>query len=349
MSTGPAPIQFDNAEYGQGPSAPGGVMCAACKQPIVDQYFEAASQVLCGNCASMLKAGPQGGSRIWRTIEALMLGAIGGTIGAVIWFLIRKFSGYELGLIAILVGVFVGGGVRKGSRARGGWFYQLMAIGLTYLAITSTYVPLVIEDYDNEAIKVHEKTVTDATKVANVIIRHDGTVAIDDTEVTDEQWNAQLTQLKLDDGTVFRHCEGADKDAYRAPKAQAVDDLIQSLEIPTAEFQDAQFTQPLYMTFANTSFEPFKREIYFVIVCIIAIIAPFLAPAQNFLGLIIIAIALWQAWNINKKPVIAITGPFVLSPSGAIGQGSIVQVPPPVTPSSSSHASDEPTQGSTQS
>ena len=50
-----------------------------------------------------------------------------------------KATGYEIGLVAIVVGLLVGGAVRKGSGARGGWFYQLMAVALTYAAISGSY------------------------------------------------------------------------------------------------------------------------------------------------------------------------------------------------------------------
>jgi hypothetical protein len=54
-------------------------------------------------------------------------------------------TGYEFGLIAIVVGFAVGAAVKWGCYGRGGPLYQTLAIVLTYLAIVSTYVPAVIE------------------------------------------------------------------------------------------------------------------------------------------------------------------------------------------------------------
>src|SRR5207248_894584 len=50
-------------------------------------------------------------------------------------------TGYELGLIAIVVGLLVGGAVRKASHGRGGAVYQTIAIFMTYAAIVFNYTP----------------------------------------------------------------------------------------------------------------------------------------------------------------------------------------------------------------
>src|SRR5207302_1730075 len=59
-------------------------------------------------------------------------------VAAIIWYLIRKATGYEVGIVAILVGFLIGGAVRKGSGNRGGWVYQLMAVLLTYGCISAS-------------------------------------------------------------------------------------------------------------------------------------------------------------------------------------------------------------------
>jgi len=37
---------------------------------------------------------------------------------------------------------------------------------------------------------------------------------------------------------------------------------------------------------------------------------PFLAGVENLVGLLIIAIGLWQAWKLNQRKELDITGPF---------------------------------------
>jgi hypothetical protein len=46
----------------------------------------------------------------------------------------------------------------------------------------------------------------------------------------------------------------------------------------------------------------------------IAFAAPFLGGAQNLMGLVIIGIALYEAWKINRKMAASITGPYRVGP-----------------------------------
>jgi hypothetical protein len=42
----------------------------------------------------------------------------------------------------------------------------------------------------------------------------------------------------------------------------------------------------------------------------LAALLPFLAGLENVIGLLIIGIGLWQAWSMNRKKTLDITGPF---------------------------------------
>jgi hypothetical protein len=124
--------------------------CAHCQAGIERTYFKANGSVVCPKCRTGLatpsKAG--GGMRFWR---ALGLGALAGVVGGAIWFGVAAATGYQLGFIAIVVGLLVGGAVRKGSNARGGWGYQILAMALTYLTIAGASAPLVLQEYDKRA------------------------------------------------------------------------------------------------------------------------------------------------------------------------------------------------------
>ena len=76
----------------------------------------------------------------------------GGLAGSVLYYAILAMSGYEFGLIAIVVGMAVGKAVNWGAYGRGGWRYQTMAIALTYLAIVSSYVPLIISEIGRQPV-----------------------------------------------------------------------------------------------------------------------------------------------------------------------------------------------------
>jgi hypothetical protein len=128
-------LQFDHAEH---PTPAGGASCAFCKQRIATTYFEINGQVACPRCRGQLMGAWNRSSPGKRFVKALGLGAAAAVLGAAIYFGIEALTGYEFGLVAVLVGLLVGGAVRKGSNGRGGWRYQALAIFLTYSAVVAT-------------------------------------------------------------------------------------------------------------------------------------------------------------------------------------------------------------------
>lgn len=54
------------------------------------------------------------------------------------------------------------------------------------------------------------------------------------------------------------------------------------------------------------------KSVFVVISFFIALIAPFLSLPGNIIGVVIIAIALWEAWKINAGGISSISGPFSL-------------------------------------
>jgi len=136
-------LQFEHAESDVGASE--SLVCALSGEPIDGEYFLANGEPVSAASKAQLEGdlgdASGGGGRF---AKAVVFGAIAAAIGAGIYFAVTYFTGYELGLIAIVVGFLVGKAVSIGSNGRGGLKYQLVAVGFTYLAIVSSYVPMVI-------------------------------------------------------------------------------------------------------------------------------------------------------------------------------------------------------------
>jgi len=140
-------LQFERAEYGEGAGeAPADdvLHCSSCQGELSHEYFEANGQPICERCRLDLERAVDAGSSLGRLLRALAGGSVAAALGAAIYYAVVALTGYEIGLIAIVVGYLVGAGVRWGGHARGGRPYQALAAGLTYLAIVSTYVPFMM-------------------------------------------------------------------------------------------------------------------------------------------------------------------------------------------------------------
>jgi hypothetical protein len=132
------PLQFDKVETAGEPL----LACAVCKTPISSEYYQANGQTICPNCRARVASVGVGGSGAVRFLKAAAAGLAGGIAGFVIYYFVTKITGWNIGLIAIVVGWLVGTGVRWGSEGRGGLLYQVLAAGLTWAsACAALYLP----------------------------------------------------------------------------------------------------------------------------------------------------------------------------------------------------------------
>jgi len=120
----------------------GSAPCAECRGAIVDTYYESDAGVICAPCHARLAAHQPPSSRVSR---ALTFGAVAAALSAAVYFGLLAAIGREVSLALLFVGFAVGKAVRAGARGRGSRRLQWLAIGLTYLAIVSTYVPFVLK------------------------------------------------------------------------------------------------------------------------------------------------------------------------------------------------------------
>ena len=141
MSNPGSELQFERAEP-NGDGAPPQAKCVGCGTPL-SSYFEVCGNVACENCKDAAVA-RQGASHLPTLLKGGLFGFAAAAVGAGIYYAIAEATGYEFGLMSIVLGLMVGFAVRRGSRGRGGWRYQVLAMFLCYAAICATYVPRVI-------------------------------------------------------------------------------------------------------------------------------------------------------------------------------------------------------------
>jgi hypothetical protein len=156
-----APVQLESADFGVA-AAPS--TCTNRTTALAGAHWAVDGAAVCERCRMALAVPVESGG-LGRFVRGGALGAIAGAAGSFVYFAVGYLTGYEFGLLAILVGWLVGTGVRRGSGGRGGFAYQALAVVLTYVAIASTSIPAIVTGLREEMAKHHAAT-THADRVA---------------------------------------------------------------------------------------------------------------------------------------------------------------------------------------
>ncbi len=231
-----------------GSSTPQEASCSACRSQI-STYFEVSGVAVCESCKDLALAAHQA-SHVPTLLRGAALGTLAAAVGGGIYYAIAKATGYEFGLMSIILGLMVGFAVRLGSRGRGGWRYQALAVFLCYASICSTYVPRLLSALQEE--KQAQAAVSSSTAVANP-------AAADKTDPVKMATPAPVA----------------------SPEPQAPPTL-------------GGFLKALAMF------------------CALTLALPFLAGAQNLMGIVIIGIGLYEAWKVNHGIRFSMSGPFLV-------------------------------------
>jgi hypothetical protein len=289
-------IQFDHAEYSASAPRESGANCTHCNQPIADAYFETGGNVVCGPCRQRIEEAFRGGSRLARGMRSLLYGMLAALSGAVVYYLIVRLTGYNIGLIAIVVGFMVGGGVRAGSGNRGGRFYQLLAIFLTYSSIVAMNVPLLLEgafqqwkDNQKQEIAPPVGGQPDRARLKTKL-KNSATVANEPAQPA----------AKVPPG-------GAQEGARPAAKGDlaSIEKEIKQTKKQLNPRERPSLTGFLVALAILTGF-----------IFVYPVLEAFHAPIAG----LIYAFALWEAWKINKKIHLTFNGPFHLR---AVPEGTL--------------------------
>jgi len=137
----PEDLQFQRAEFGQQPPVS---QCVVCKTPIADSYYQVNGKIVCPGCSQKVQAvqqTPEGVGTFWRAA----LYGLGAAIAGSILFAIVSLTGFQFSIVAIVVGVMVGKAIRHVTKSRSSRAYQILAVALTYGALTSSEIALLLK------------------------------------------------------------------------------------------------------------------------------------------------------------------------------------------------------------
>lgn len=146
--------QFATAEYSRNTSA---MKCAACQRPISGSYFQIRGVPVCGACTEKLRAQIPKDSHA-AFVRALLFGIGGAVVGLALYVTFALATGLIIGWLSVAVGYIIGKAMHLGSRGVGGRRYQVVAVLLTYFAVSMSAVPIAIEQS-----RLHHQTQAQAT------------------------------------------------------------------------------------------------------------------------------------------------------------------------------------------
>jgi hypothetical protein len=133
----PSP-QFGTAEY---LGKPGNDHCQFCHRPIAGNYYRINNAMACGGCAEQMR-----GSLATDThaafMRALLYGIGAAVVGMILYAVFEIATGLIIGYASLAVGWMVGTAMMKGSNGIGGRRYQIVAVLLTYAAVSMAAVPV---------------------------------------------------------------------------------------------------------------------------------------------------------------------------------------------------------------
>lgn len=133
--------QFGTAEYAGKAS---GDICKACGKPISGVYYRADNgAMLCGSCAERAQHEVPKDSHA-AFVRGLLFGVGGFVLGLILYAGFTIATGVEIGFVSLAVGWLVGKAIMLGSGGIGGRRYQLVAVLLTYAAVSMAFIPITV-------------------------------------------------------------------------------------------------------------------------------------------------------------------------------------------------------------
>jgi hypothetical protein len=120
--------------------------CKSCGQPIRDSYYRIKSDMVCASCAEKFKLAVPTDSHA-AFVRAVIFGIGGAIAGLALYATFEIVTNIIIGYVALAVGFIVAKAMMAGSKGFGGRRYQIVAVILTYAAVSMAAIPVYIYEY----------------------------------------------------------------------------------------------------------------------------------------------------------------------------------------------------------
>lgn len=135
--------QFETAEF---QAKPGSDTCFVCHQPISSGYFRVNARMACAACTERLKNSVPKDSHA-AFVRSVAFGVGGAVVGLILYAVVGIVTGLMIGYVSLAVGWIVGKAMMAGSGGLGGRRYQIVAVLLTYAAVSMAAIPIAIAQF----------------------------------------------------------------------------------------------------------------------------------------------------------------------------------------------------------
>lgn len=147
--------QFGTAEY---EGTPGADHCQFCHQPIGTNYFRVHNATACAACADQARSQLAKDTHS-AFVRALLFGVGAAVVGLILYAAFEIITSITIGYAALAVGWMIGKAMITASGGIGGRRYQIVAVLLTYAAVSLAAVPVAIHYFRQHPEKLHKKAV----------------------------------------------------------------------------------------------------------------------------------------------------------------------------------------------
>jgi uncharacterized protein (DUF983 family) len=149
--------QFATAEYSSQAST---AMCKSCGRPIIGAQYRVNGVPVCASCVQRIKARLPDDTHS-AFVRGVVFGVGGAILGLAVYVVFAIATGLIAGLVSLAVGFIVGKAIAMGSGGAGGRRYQVVAVLLTYMAVSLAAVPIAISQHN------HQKSVQQAAQTGD--------------------------------------------------------------------------------------------------------------------------------------------------------------------------------------